>query len=1386
MLKTIQSKLRALMGLVALAIVLVAGVSYRERQHADQGLNNLSSNLLPSGIALGRMATGVISVQYWTQAAATDLLTQTAEMVGTHRAKRDAALADVERSRSVYEALPMREDEARLWQSFAASYATLKQTNEQIWLAILAGDAAKARERMATNAPRYAEVIDLCTRASDIQSVAAQGAIGAAMEARAFANVTAFSVMGLTLVLLFAATSMLATGIWTPIGDLKGIADKLARGELDMEFGARRQDEFGEMQESLRVAVEGWRDVVKLAEAVAEGNAELQITPRGPRDLLSNAVNLVARTFQDTTRQAERVAAGDYTGDFTPRGNKDQLGIAIVRMMGTLKEIGSAAERIAAGDLDVEIASKGERDWISSAINGMAKTLKDAARQANVIADGSYETDLRPRSEKDELGIALQKMTRSLREAAREAAEADWLKVGVASMNELVLGQNDVQALATAAVGAIAKHLDAKVGAFYILDQDGSEAPLRLLGTYAYTARKNLANRFALGEGLVGQAALERKQIVLQHAPEDYVRVVSGLGDTVPRNLCVAPVLFKNELRGVVEVGTLGALTGVHQQYLEQVTSILGVSLEIARNQTILKKQQEELRASNEELQEQTRALEHASQELRAQQVELEQSNAELEIQMKKTKESEVRLRLQQKELAGTNAELETRNEELERQKAEIEAARRNLAGQAEELAIASKYKSEFLANMSHELRTPLNSLLLLARSLRDNPEGNLSEDQRESASVIFASGNDLLNLINEILDLSKIEAGRMDLRLEHVELTDLAQTLVRQFDHMARSQGLKLEVKIDPELPSSMVTDPNRLGQVLKNLMGNALKFTEHGGVTVTFARPGPGDLISRAGLSVENALALRVVDTGIGIPLDKQRIVFEAFQQADSGDRRKYGGTGLGLSISRELVALLGGEIHLASEPGVGSTFTVILPVILPVLPAIDASPGDAPTAERPAAPSLASTRPLAASARAPLASVTPREPAPPGRLVAQVTDDRDAIDEASRTILIIEDDAAFVKVLLGEVRRRGFKCLAALNGKDGLSLAKSFRPSGILLDINLPDTNGWMVLSALKQDVDTRHIPVHIVSGEESSLEGLRIGAIGHARKPLRTEDVDAILATIEKSSASAEKLVLVVEDDPIMRRETVRIIGNGTVHAQEVGTGAEALAALQQRRFDLMVLDLGLPDMQGLELLEAASAARVTLPPIIVYTVRELTGAEELSLRNYADSIIIKDVRSQERLIDEVALFLHRVVNDLPEDKRRTIRHLYESDEQLRGKKILIAEDDMRTMFAMAKLLASHGIAPLKAANGEQALAMLATHPDVDLVLLDMMMPVMDGYEAARQMRRDPRTANLPVIALTAKAMKEDRQKCIEAGCSDYLTKPVDQDRLISLLRVWLSR
>ncbi|MEI6543955.1 MAG: response regulator [Methylococcales bacterium] len=993
------------------------------------------------------------------------------------------------------------------------------------------------------------------------------------------------------------------------------------------------------------------------------------------------------------------------------------------------------------------------------------------------ITNGQLDVVI-PINSNDEIGHlnrSISQMQTALKNTKVNNDNQNWLKTGMAKINQIILGQDDKTYLASKVISEIANYIDAKIGVIYVANGHNKDLELTLLGTYAYTERKNLSSKFKLGEGLVGQAALERKQILLQNTPEDYIHIVSGLGETTPRNICVTPIIFDKDLRGVLEVGSLHPLTKIQLDYLNQVAEVTALAFEIAEAKTLMTLQQEELQATNDELEAQARVVEQSQQELRAQQKELQTINAELEIQMQRVKDSEVELKAQQEELELANDELKSKNVLLEQQKEVNEQARRSLTLQAEELTLASKYKSEFLANMSHELRTPLNSLLLLARSLHENKSGNLTEDQVETAGVIYDSGSDLLNLINEILDLSKIESGKMELRIQPVEINELIRTIYTQFVPMAKNQGLELNITSEKGLPDSIITDAQRLGQVINNLVGNALKFTENGSISIVFESvPNTIDL-SRSQLDPSKALAIKVTDTGIGIPLDKQKIIFEAFQQADSGDRRRFGGTGLGLSISRELVNLLGGEIQLVSEQGQGSVFSIYIPFAAHNLKAF---PSQEPKITR--SDTLTYIPPVSYTHKT-IESANVITPTP-----SIVEDDRNNIQLNDRVLLTIEDDLRFAKILATIGRERGFKCLLALTGEEGLQLAKDYKPDSIVLDLHLPKMDGWEVLTQLKQNVDTRHIPVHILSSEDPTIEGLRVGAIGHVRKPVRREDIEMILTRLEEASSSSEKRVLVVEDDELTRRETVQSIGSENVIVEEVDTGEKALQLIRERSFSLIILDLGLPDIQGMELLNIIAKEKINMPPVIVYTVRELTREEETALRNYANSIILKDVRSQERLIDEVALFLHRVIKDLPEDKKRVIQHLHESDEHLNARKVLIVEDDMRTMFAMSKILAEHGLIILKADNGEKALSVLNKHPDVDLVLMDLMMPIMDGYEASRAIRALPQFTNLPIIALTAKAMKEDRKKCIDAGASDYLTKPVDQDRLLSLIRVWLCR
>jgi CheY-like chemotaxis protein/CHASE3 domain sensor protein/putative methionine-R-sulfoxide reductase with GAF domain len=1040
------------------------------------------------------------------------------------------------------------------------------------------------------------------------------------------------------------------------------------------------------------------------------------------------------------------IALGVVLMFFTSRGILRQVG-------GEPAAIMSVTNEIAQGNLEFESREiKTATTGIAASVAEIVETFRDTIRQANSVASGDYGIEIAPRSDKDKLRFALRAMTTSLKESRDRVEKEDWLKTGATRLDGAMRGDPDTATLASKVISEIANRLDAPVGAFY-LAQEGGESTLSLLGSYAYKKRKNLSNEFKVGEGLVGQAALEKQQILVRNVPDDYIKVTSGLGEHIPRFICVTPFIYEGRVKGVVEIATLDEMTDRELEYLEQVMPALAVAVESAESRTKLVRSLEEAQTLSEELQ--------------AQQEELRTANEEMEVQTQRLEESEEKLKAQQEELQVTNEELEERNELLANQKREMERAGKELEEKARELAIASKYKSEFLANMSHELRTPLNSLLLLAQSLSENKDGNLTEEEVESARIIHGSGSDLLNLINEILDLSKIEAGRVDLQPGVVAMKDLAEGVRTSFGQIALEKGIGLEIVVGEDAPAEITSDYKRVEQVIRNLVSNAVKFTESGSVTVTFGRPDAGTDLSRSGLFAGECLAVAIKDTGIGITPEEHRIVFEAFQQVDGGTGRRHGGTGLGLSISRELVRLLGGEIQLESEPGKGSTFTLFLPITLPEGRG-DAS-GRATTANTP---------------RIDTGAV--RDVLRRGGTSVQIKDDRTELEKDDRIILIVEDDPNFARILYRKCHEKGFKCLASPTGEEGLELASRHVPNAVILDIHLPGMDGWAVLSALKEDIRTRHIPVHIVSVEEPSTEAIRKGAVGHATKPLAQEDLEETFRRLEQVSAGKPGRVLVVEDDAEIRRGTLKLIGAKDVKVDEAKTGAEALEALRSYHYDCVVLDLGLPDMDGLEMLEKLEGEGVGLPPVIVHTARDLTREEEMDIRGHAESIVIKDVRSRERLLDEVSLFLHRVVSQMPQKKQQIIRNLHDSDTLLKEVKVLIVDDDMRTTFAMSHLLSKWGMKPLKAMNGERALRLLDEEPDVGLVLMDIMMPVMDGYETMKRIRAQDRFRKLPIIALTAKAMPEDREKCLAAGANDYLTKPVDQGRLISMIRVWLYR
>ena len=930
----------------------------------------------------------------------------------------------------------------------------------------------------------------------------------------------------------------------------------------------------------------------------------------------------------------------------------------------------------------------------------------------------------------------------------RLKAQQSWVSAGLSGLGQRLQGDHRLEDLGPLALEYLAQYLRAAVGAGYVAEPDGG---LTLFGGYALP-RERLAQRLLPQEGLVGQAARSRQLLHVRDVPAGHLPVSSSTGQSAPTELLLAPAIEKGQVYAVIELGFQRPVTDAERTLMERASEMLAVAIRGGIDRTRLEALLEETQRQSEELQ--------------TQQEELRVSNEELEQQSRILQESQTQMELQQTELEQTNAHLEEQTQQLEYQREQLLRAQSALTDKARELELASQYKSEFLANMSHELRTPLNSTLILAKLLADNKPGNLSADQVKYAQTIYAAGNDLLALINDILDLSKIEAGQATVAPEPVNLAKAVQALIDPLRPLAQEKGLALAATLAPGLPAAIETDPLRLGQVLKNLLSNALKFTEQGAVSLTVT-PGADD----------DTVAFAVKDTGIGIPAHQQEMIFEAFRQADGSTHRKYGGTGLGLSISRDLARLLGGHISVQSAPGEGSVFTLVVPrtLTVPATPAAPQPPAALPpaAAAQPTAPAPAA-RPMAAPAQPPAA---PPQAAPAA---------------SARSILVIEDDERFAHILRDLAAEMHFDCHVALNAADGLALAAQILPSAIVLDVNLPDFSGLGVLDQLKRNPATRHIPVHVVSVADYAQEALGRGAVGYALKPVKRDELVQALQRLEAKFTQALRRVLVVEDDERQRDSVQQLLSREGVEIVCAGTAAAALAHLRGSTFDCMVMDLNLPDLSGYELLQQMTEQDgVSFPPVIVYTGRALSRDEEQQLRRFSKSIIIKDARSPERLLDEVTLFLHQVESELPAEHRQMLQAARSRESALEGRTVLVVEDDVRNVFALSSILEPTGIRVEIARNGREALQALeradaGQAPAVDLVLMDIMMPEMDGYTAMREIRLRPGWRRLPIIALTAKAMKDDQEKCLAAGANDYIAKPLDVEKLLSLVRVWMPQ
>ena len=1154
------------------------------------------------------------------------------------------------------------------------------------------------------------------------------------------------------------SVNAMAGNLTAQVRNIAEVTTAVARGDLSRKITVDVKGEILELKNTINTMVDQLNafaaEVTRVAREVGTdgklgGQAKVPGVAGTWKDLTDN-VNVMAANLTEQVRGIVKVVTAVANGELTKKltvnakGEVAALAETINNMTDTLATFADQVTTVArevgvegrlGGQANVPGASGTWKD-LTGNVNLLADNLTNQVRAIAEVATAVTKGDLtrsiqvEASGEVAELKDNINTMINNLRGTTERNTEQDWLKTNLARFTGMLQGQRDLTTVGRMMLSELVPLVNAQQGVIYQMESEES-AGMVLLSAFASDGPDGHLRRLNMGEGLVGQCAAEKRRMLINDLPPNTIPIRSGLFEAVPRNVIVLPVLFEDSVKAVIELASLGTFTASHLAFLEQLTASIGIvlnSIEATMQTESLLKQSQQL-----------------ATELQTQQRELQQTN---------------------EQLAQKAQQLAEQNVEVERKNQEIEQARRALEEKAKELALTSKYKSEFLANMSHELRTPLNSILVLGQQLGDNPEGNLSAKQVEFARTIHGAGTDLLNLISDILDLSKIESGTVSVEAEEIFYGSVLEMVARPFRHEAENRKLSFEVNTDPHLSRSMVTDSKRLQQVLKNLLSNAFKFTEDGHVSLS-VRPAKGGWSHGHAIleSAASVIAFEVADTGIGIPAEKQRIIFEAFQQADAGTSRKYGGTGLGLAISRELANLLGGEIQLSSVPRQGSTFTLYLPQTY-------VGPSTVVMPDR----NLSPTMPAQLTKLT--VSETPQE---------AIEDDRENLQPDDSVLLIVEDDPHYARVLLDLSRDKGFKVLVARRGSEALSLAHEFHPAAVSLDVFLPDMLGWTVLNHLKQDPATRHIPVQMLTMDEDRHHGLARGAFSFVTKPTTPEGLDAALLRLKEYATPRRKRLLVVEDNPAEQLSIKELLGYDDIDVTTVSTGAEALAAVELQSFDCAVLDLRLPDMSGFEILERfRDNPALSDLPVVVFTGRELSSEEDAQLHTLARSVVVKNVQSPERLLDETALFLHRVVANLPVEKQRMLDRLHRSDDALVGKKVLVVDDDVRNIFALSSVLERRGMSVLTAGTGRQAIELLESTPDVAIVLMDIMMPEMDGYETMQVIRQKTALRRLPIIALTAKAMKGDREKCLEAGASEYLAKPVNTDQLLSALRTWLHR
>ena len=1153
--------------------------------------------------------------------------------------------------------------------------------------------------------------------------------------------------------------NLLAANLTTQVRNIAEVTTAVARGDLSRKITVDVKGEILELKNTINTMVDQLNafasEVTRVAREVGTegrlgGQAQVPGVAGTWKDL-TDTVNVMAANLTEQVRGIVKVVTAVANGDLKQnltvksKGEVAALAETINNMTDTLAIFADQVTTVAR-EVGVEGRLGGQAN-----VPGAAGTWKDLTGNVNLLA-ANLTTQVRAiaevatavtqgvltrsiqvdaRGEVAELKDNINTMIDNLRLTTETNTEQDWLKTNLAKFTGMLQGQRDLSKVGRLLLSELTPLVEAQIGVIYRVDEE--KGGLNLLSAYAAEGLKDYPAELRIGEGLVGQCAADKRTMLITEMPVGTVPIKSALFEAIPRSVIVLPVLFENHIKAVIELASLGEFTDLQIAFLEQLTSSIGIVF----NSIEATMQTEGLLTQSQQL----------AGELQTQQKELQQTNDQL----------------------GQKAQqLAERNVEVERKNQEIEQARRALEEKATEVALTSKYKSEFLANMSHELRTPLNSILILGQQLADNPDDNLTDKQVEFARTIHGAGTDLLTLISDILDLSKIESGTVTVDAQEIPLTSLLEAVARPFRHEAEARHLAFDVQVEEGLSRTLTTNSKRLQQVLKNLLSNAFKFTDQGGIWLKVSSAHEGWSATHPILDqVPEVIAFEVTDSGIGIPPEKQKIIFEAFQQADASTSRKYGGTGLGLAISRELAALLGGEIQLRSTPNMGSTFILYLPLCY----------AGATSGSRPAYTEggHAALEPM------PVPFISAE------RSTEQIRDDRGEIVAGDSVLLIVEDDTRYARVLADLARDNGFKVLVATRGEDALALVEEFSPTAISLDVFLPDMLGWTVLSQLKQNPATRHIPVQIITLDEDRQHGLARGAFSFVTKPTTTAGVEAALARIKDYAAPRRKRLLVVEDNPAERMSIAELLGHDDIEIVTAETGAEAVDKLREQPCDCVVLDLSLPDMSGFEVLERLGAdSDLADVPVVVFTGRELSDEEDARLHSMARSIVVKGVESPERLLDETSLFLHRVVTNLPPEKQRMLERLNRSDDALVGKTVLLVDDDARNIFALSSMLERRGMKVLAATTGREAIDLVTSTPDVALVLMDIMMPGMDGYQTIGAIREHPAYRRLPIIALTAKAMKGDREKCLEAGASEYLAKPVNTDQLLSAMRSWLHR